>query len=234
MKHLTTCLITLAAGVAFMSSATAEDKKENIDVSTLKGKVSYGIGLNIGATLKNQGLNLDNVDPKILGQGIADVFAGKEPLISPATLQLAMQEFQRKMAKAQKERAEKSREAGDKYLADNKKKKGVIVTKSGLQYEVIKKGDGATPKASDTVKTHYHGTLINGTVFDSSVDRDKPATFPVGRVIAGWTEALQLMKVGDKWKLTIPSELAYGKRGSPPKIAPDSVLVFEIELLGIE
>ncbi len=220
-----------------MSFATAEDKKENkenIDLSTLKGKVSYGIGLNIGSVLKNQGMNLDNVDPKILGRAIADVFEGKEPLVSPATLQLAMQEFQRNMAKAQKTKAEQSRKAGDKYLAENKKKKGVIVTKSGLQYEIIKKGDGATPKSSDTVKTHYHGTLIDGTVFDSSVARDMPATFPVGRVIAGWTEALQLMKVGDKWKLTIPSELAYGKRGSPPKIAPDSVLVFEIELLGIE
>ncbi len=124
MKHLTTCLITLAAGVAFMSFATAEDKKENkenIDLSTLKGKVSYGIGLNIGSVLKNQGMNLDNVDPKILGRAIADVFEGKEPLVSPATLQLAMQEFQRNMAKAQKTKAEQSRKSGDNYLAKNKK-----------------------------------------------------------------------------------------------------------------
>ncbi|MCH7990113.1 MAG: FKBP-type peptidyl-prolyl cis-trans isomerase [Planctomycetes bacterium] len=134
-------------------------------------------------------------------------------------------------------RAEQAKAAGKKgkdFLAANKKKKGVVTLKSGLQYLVLKQGTGKKPKATDRVKTHYHGTLIDGTVFDSSVQREMPATFPVNGVIKGWIEALQLMNVGSKWKLFIPSELAYGKRGSPPKIAPDSVLIFEIELLGIE
>jgi FKBP-type peptidyl-prolyl cis-trans isomerase FklB len=140
----------------------------------------------------------------------------------------------KKLKANQAENASAAGKNGREFLAANKKKKGVVTLKSGLQYQVIKQGTGKTPKATDRVKTHYHGTSIDGTVFDSSVQRKMPATFPVNRVIKGWIEALQLMKVGSKWKLFIPSELAYGRRGSPPKIAPDSVLIFEIELLGIE
>ena len=120
------------------------------------------------------------------------------------------------------------------FLTANAKKEGVKVLPSGLQYKVIKSGSGKTPKATDSVKVHYHGTLIDGTVFDSSVDRGEPITFPVNGVIKGWTEALQLMKEGDKWQLFIPSDLAYGERGAPPKIAPNSTLVFEVELLAVE
>ena len=123
---------------------------------------------------------------------------------------------------------------GDSFLAQNAKKEGVKTTASGLQYKVIKSGTGATPKLSDGVKVHYHGTLINGTVFDSSVERGEPISFPVSGVIAGWTEALQLMKVGDKWQLFIPAKLAYGEQSPTPKIAPNSALIFEVELLGIE
>lgn len=233
MKYLATCLMTFAAGAVLLSYAPADEKekKPEIDVKSVKGKVSYGIGLSIGNNMKSNGMDLD---PVALGQGIADAFSGDKPLVSQEAFQLAMQEFQREIAKKQKEMSEKAKEAGEKYLEENKKKDGVKVTDSGLQYEVIKSGEGPSPKATDKVTTHYHGTLIDGTVFDSSVERDEPATFAVNRVIPGWTEALQLMKVGDKWKLTIPSELAYGKRGSPPRIAPDSVLIFEVELLGVE
>lgn len=124
--------------------------------------------------------------------------------------------------------------AGDAFLAENAKKEGVKTTSSGLQYKILKAGTGPSPKATDTVKVHYHGTLINGTVFDSSVQRGEPISFPVQRVIPGWVEALQLMKVGDKWQLVIPPDLAYGAEGSSPEIAPNSTLIFEVELLGIE
>jgi FKBP-type peptidyl-prolyl cis-trans isomerase FklB len=124
--------------------------------------------------------------------------------------------------------------AGESFLAENAKKEGVKTTASGLQYKVIKSGTGASPRLADTVKVHYHGTLIDGTVFDSSVERGEPISFPVGGVIAGWVEALQLMKVGDKWQLFIPAKLAYGEQSPSPKIAPNSTLLFEVELLGIE
>ena len=130
--------------------------------------------------------------------------------------------------------AARNKQEGEKFLAENKKKKGVTTLKSGLQYEVLKTGSGPSPKVTDRVRTHYHGTLVDGTVFDSSVERDMPATFNVNGVIAGWTEALKLMKVGDKWRLFLPSNLAYGVRGSLPKIGPNTTLIFEVELLGIE
>jgi FKBP-type peptidyl-prolyl cis-trans isomerase len=133
-----------------------------------------------------------------------------------------------------KSAGDKNKKEGEAYLAANAKKPGVKTTESGLQYKVLKAGDGATPKKTDTVRVHYHGTLTDGTVFDSSVERKQPAEFPVNRVIPGWTEALQLMKVGDKWQVTIPSDLAYGEQGTPGgPIGPNSVLVFEVELLDI-
>ena len=138
------------------------------------------------------------------------------------------------MAAKQRTAGGQNQRDGVAFLAANKAKQGVVALPSGLQYQVIKKGAGPTPKVTDTVRTHYHGTLINGTVFDSSVERGEPAEFPVGGVIRGWTEALQLMKVGDKWRLVIPPELAYGPRGAGGKIGPNAVLVFEIELLGIK
>ena len=130
--------------------------------------------------------------------------------------------------------AQVGREKGEAFLAENAKKEGVKTLPSGLQYTVVKSGTGATPKLNDNVRTHYHGTLVNGTVFDSSVERGQPTVFPVGGVIRGWTEALQLMKVGDKWRIVVPSELAYGPDGAPPVIGPHAVLIFDVELLGIE
>jgi FKBP-type peptidyl-prolyl cis-trans isomerase FklB len=153
-------------------------------------------------------------------------------------MQQALTTFRANQQKKQQERqqaqAKQNKQEGEAFLAENKKKKGVTTLPSGLQYQVIRSGKGASPKASDTVVTHYHGTLINGKVFDSSVDRGQPATFPVARVIKGWTEALQKMKVGDKWKIYVPSQLAYGAAGAPPKIGPDSALIFDIELLEIK
>lgn len=202
---------------------------------TLEQKVSYGIGLNIGNQLKQDDLKLD---VKLLSEGIADALSGAEPKISPQELQAAMMEFQQQMqakmmAKAAAAGTE-NKTAGDKFLAENKQAEGVKVTDSGLQYKVLTEGDGPMPKATDKVKTHYRGTLLDGTVFDSSYDRGEPVTFPVNGVIPGWTEALQLMKVGSKWKLFIPSELAYGERGAGQMIGPNQTLVFEVELLGIE
>jgi FKBP-type peptidyl-prolyl cis-trans isomerase len=136
--------------------------------------------------------------------------------------------------KAQQEEGAKASEAGKKFLADNGKRAGVQTTASGLQYEILKEGNGPKPLATDTVVVHYHGTTIEGKVFDSSVDRKQPAKFPVNQVIPGWTEALQLMPVGSKWKLVIPSEIAYGERGAGAEIKPNSVLVFEVELLEIK
>jgi FKBP-type peptidyl-prolyl cis-trans isomerase FklB len=202
---------------------------------TLEQKVSYGIGLNIGNQLKQDDLNLD---VKLLSEGIADALSGAEPKINPQELQAAMMEFQQQMQAKMTAKAaaagEENKVAGEKFLAENKKAEGVKITDSGLQYQVLNAGDGPMPKATDKVKTHYRGTLLDGTVFDSSYDRGEPVTFPVNGVIAGWTEALQLMKVGSKWKLFIPSELAYGERGAGQMIGPNQTLVFEVELLGIE
>lgn len=211
--------------------------------TTVKERVSYGFGLNIGRNLSRQGVELDF---EILARGLKDGLSGADAAVSDDDLEAAMLAFQKELqAKAAEKRlaadpllkatADKNRKDGEAFLAANGKKPGVTTTKSGLQYQVIKSGTGKTPKATDVVKTHYHGTLIDGKVFDSSVDRGEPATFPVNGVIAGWTEALQLMKVGDKWRLTVPSELAYGlspRPGGP--IGPNAVLVFDVELLGIE
>ena len=153
--------------------------------------------------------------------------AGKKQLLTDQELSAALQAFQKEIQKAM---VQKNKD----YLVENAKKEGIKVLNSGLQYKVLTAGDGASPKATDTVKTHYEGKLIDGTVFDSSIRRGQPATFPVNGVIKGWTEALQLMKVGDKWQLFVPSDLAYGSRGAGNSIGPDATLIFEVELLGIE
>ena len=214
--------------------AAAKKKDDSIELKTLKQKVSYGIGLNIGRSIARDGLD---IDADLLAQGIKDIMADKKPRLEDEEVRAALVEFQKQMnAKASEKdklAADKNKKAGEAFLAANKKKEGVVTTKSGLQYKILRAGKGATPKATDRVRTHYHGTLIDGTVFDSSVD-DEPVTFGVGGVIPGWTEALQLMKVGGKWKLFIPSELAYKASGSGTKIGPNSTLIFEIELLAIE
>jgi len=222
------CSFCMLAGAIFAQDdkpvRTTAVQTAQPEIKTVNGKVSYGIGQNIGRQLRSQGFD---IDVKLLARGLADGLAQKKPLVS-------QKDFQEAIAALQDQIRAKREKEGVDFLAANKKKKGVITTKSGLQYQILKAGTGRSPTAADTVKTHYHGTLIDGTVFDSSVKRGKPAKFPVNGVIKGWTEALQLMKVGAKWKLFIPSDLAYGMRGSPPDIAPNSVLVFEIELLVIE
>jgi FKBP-type peptidyl-prolyl cis-trans isomerase len=219
----------LALGL-FVSSVPAQDKP---DLTNPKQKMSYAIGLDIATSLKRQDID---VDAKALTAGIADEFAGK-PALTEQEMKAAIMDLQKSaMARAeekQKAAAEKNLKAGEAFLAANAKKEGVKTTASGLQYKVIKAGTGASPKPTDTVKVHYTGTLVDGTVFDSSVERGTPATFPVKGVIPGWTEALQLMKVGDKWQLVIPAKLAYGEDGPGP-IGPNSTLIFEVELLGIE
>lgn len=206
-------------------------------LKTSKDKLGYAIGLNIAKNMKQQGVN-DSITVAALAKALEDIFKGNQPLLSDAEAGQILQEFsmsmQAKMSAEQSKAGQANAEAGRKFLEENKKKPGVVVLPSGLQYVVIKEGTGAMPTATDKVKTHYHGTLITGEVFDSSVERGEPISFPVNGVIKGWTEALQLMKVGSKWKLFIPSDLAYGERGAGQQIGPNSALIFEVELLDIE
>ena len=195
-----------------------------------RDSASYALGVRIAQNLKQQ--NFDKLDPAIIQRGINDVFNNKAIALPDAMLDQCIGTYQQKASSA---KASVAKAEGQKFLAENAKRKGVITTKSGLQYEIIRAGtDTVKPTINNKVKCHYHGTLINGTVFDSSVDRGEPISFEVGGVIAGWTEALQLMTVGSKWKLYIPSELAYGDRAAGDKIAPGSTLIFEVEILGIE
>ena len=201
---------------------------------TLKDKVSYAIGLDIGSSLKGQSID---VDSDILIKGINDALSGAKPLLSREQIQEAMMTFQKEhaaemLAKQKKVAAENAAE-GAAFLAENAKKPGVITLPSGLQYKVLTKGTGESPSINDKVTVNYEGTLIDGTVFDSSYKRGKPITFPVGAVIKGWTEALQKMKVGSKWRLFVPAELAYGSQNRGP-IAPGSTLIFDVELISIE
>lgn len=190
--------------------------------------VSYSLGVNIGENIKAQ---FPDIDLNNFETAIKDVLDNKkEPKISGADAQKLIQEF---FKKQQAKASESVIEEGKKFLLDNAKRNEVTTLESGLQYEILKTGEGPKPSLNDQVTTHYHGTLIDGTVFDSSVDRGEPATFPVSGVIKGWTEALQLMSVGSKWKLFVPYDLAYGERGAGPKIGPFTTLIFEVELIKI-
>ena len=215
----------------FASSVQGQDKP---DLTNPKQRTSYAIGLDIATNLKAREIDLD---AKALAAGIADALADK-PALKPEEMREVLMKLQQEMmAKGEtknKADSEKNLKAGDAFLAENGKKEGVKTTASGLQYKVLKSGSGASPKKSDLVKVHYHGTLIDGKVFDSSVQRGEPVTFQVDGVIPGWVEALQLMKVGDKWQLCIPAKLAYGPNVPDPLIGPNATLVFEVELLGIE
>lgn len=193
--------------------------------------VSYGIGRQMGDQLAAD--PFDGVNPQAVAAGLLDALDGKESTVSQEAMQKAFQEMNEIMQQKQAEQAKVAAEAGVKFLEENAKKEGITVTESGLQYEIITEGTGEKPSAESVVSTHYHGTLVDGTVFDSSVDRGTPAEFPVNRVIAGWTEALQLMPTGSKWRLYIPHNLAYGEHGSGGKIAPYSTLIFDVELLEI-
>jgi FKBP-type peptidyl-prolyl cis-trans isomerase len=221
-----------ALGLFAQDPKPAEPPK--LDPAAVKTKASYAIGHNIGSEFKENGFELD-VDELVTG--LKEALAGKESKLKPAELQQVMTAFRESIQAQQKVKAEaaaqKNKAAGEKFLAENAKKEGVKVTESGLQYKVVKEGTGASPKATDKVNVHYHGTLLDGTVFDSSVQREEPVSFPLNQVIKGWTEGLQLMKVGGKTTFYIPSDLAYGESERGPG-GPHSTLVFEVELLDIE
>jgi FKBP-type peptidyl-prolyl cis-trans isomerase FklB len=216
------------------TATAAKPAATPVTLKTQKDKISYAIGMNIGAGMKKDGLD---IDPNVLSQGIKDVLAGSKPLMTDAEAQTVMTEFRTEMMKKKQEEAQRvgdaNKQQGQQFLAANKGKEGVVTTASGLQYKVLKEGTGPKPTATDTVTVNYRGTLINGTEFDSSYKRNEPATFGVGQVIKGWTEALQLMPVGSKWQLFIPSDLAYGERSPGAEIGPNSTLIFDVELLSI-
>jgi len=204
-------------------------------LTTDKEKGSYAIGLNIGNSIKQQPLDLDL--PSLL-RGIKDAATGATPALSDADIEAALKTMQAQAQQKHEEEMQKLGEAnmkeGEAFLAANKTKDGVVTTASGLQYKILTAGTGEKPTASDTVVCNYKGTLVNGTEFDSSYKRGQPAEFPVGRVIPGWTEALQMMPVGSKWQLFIPANLAYGMRSPAPAIPPNSTLIFEVELISIK
>lgn len=191
-------------------------------------KISYALGLSIGNNFRSTGIK--EVDFDSFLKGLKDVMNEVPVAMSYEEAQHVMNEY---FTKLQADRLELNKKAGDEFLAINKKKAGVVTLASGLQYEIIKEGNGSKPAATDQVECHYHGTLIDGTVFDSSVERGEPATFGVNQVIPGWVEALQLMPEGSKWRLFIPSNLAYGERGAGQSIEPNSALIFEVEILNI-
>jgi FKBP-type peptidyl-prolyl cis-trans isomerase FklB len=200
----------------------------------LQDRASYIIGLNLGKSLKAQEVPCTT---DVLMQGLRDGLSGNPPALSESEIQTAMQAFQQQLASKQEEKnkvvGDKTKQEGDAFLATTKSKAGVKTTASGLQYEVLKEGTGAAPKPTDEVTVNYEGTLLDGTIFDSSYKRNEPATFPVNGVIPGWTEALQLMKPGSKYKLYIPASLAYGDKGAGGAIGPNATLVFQVELLSV-
>lgn len=227
MNLYTACKIGLAAGLLSASVAAS-------DLSTEKERVSYMIGMDMA----NQLFQIkDEIDVQVMMRAVSDVLGERETALTPEQADQVRNAFieklQNRAAEEQAEIAKANREEGERFLAENGRREGVITTESGLQYEVLRAGDGPRPSLNDQVRVHYVGTLIDGTKFDSSYDRGQPATFPLNGVIAGWTEALQLMPVGSKYKLFIPSDLAYGDRGTPGPIGPNATLIFEVELLEI-
>ncbi len=213
-----------------------------LTLKTQKEKASYALGMNLGSNLKRQGVQ-GHVDPALAARGLKDALAGNKSLLTDdetrnVLMQLQTELNQQRQAQAQAEQAKAheagapNRKAGEEFLAANKTKEGVVTLPSGLQYKILKQGDGPKPTAADTVTCNYRGTLLNGTEFDASEKHGGPASFPLGRVIKGWTEALQLMPVGSKWQLFIPPDLAYGD-AAPPEIGPGSTLIFEVELVSI-
>ncbi|ARS35242.1 FKBP-type peptidyl-prolyl cis-trans isomerase [Pontibacter actiniarum] len=197
----------------------------------LKEKISYIIGRDMATNLKKQGIE---VEAESFMKGLKDVQAGNASSLSQQEVQEAMMALQQEMAQKQSAAGNENKQAGEEFLAANKSKEGVHTLPSGLQYMVLQEGTGKSPSANDTVTTHYHGTLIDGTTFDSSYERGQPATFPVNGVIAGWTEALQKMKEGAKWRLFVPANLAYGAQGAGDVIGPNSTLIFDVELLQVK
>lgn len=233
MRLFVTCLV----GFLFVSQLCAQENLEILKpagASAISDVASYAIGLNLGAQLAGEQVTAADLNKEDLLRGILDSLESKEMAVSKEQLQAAMEEFSKKMQARYAERSKRKLEEANKYLEENKKKEGVQVTQTGLQYKVIKAGNGAAPIATSQVSVHYEGKLLNGQVFDSSIRRGQPASFGVSQVIPGWTEALQRMKVGDKWMLFIPPGLAYGERGSPGGIGPNEALIFEVELLEVK
>ena len=224
-----------AAPAATTRRAPAAKSPAPPALTTQKDKFSYALGMNLGTSLRKQSVP---VDPNILARGLKDSLAGGKTALTEDQAQATLMEVQTEMRKKQQEQmrvaGEASKKEGAAFLAANKSKDGVITLPSGLQYKILTQGTGPKPTASESVVCNYRGTLINGTEFDSSYKRGEPATFPVSGVIKGWTEALQLMPVGSKWQLFVPSDLAYGERSPSPEIGPDSTLIFEVELLSIQ
>lgn len=199
--------------------------------NTIELRASYGVGRQMGDQLASN--PFEGVDAEAVAQGVLDALNGKDSQVARTDLEEAFRIIGTRMQEKQEAQTRMQAKAGEQFLAENAKKAGVTVTASGLQYEIVTAGTGEKPTAKSRVKTHYHGTLIDGTVFDSSYNRGQPIDFAVGGVIAGWTEALQLMPVGSKWRLYIPHNLAYGERGAGASIAPFSALIFDVELLEI-
>lgn len=231
-------LKSLAYALAFVLTVGAagcqnSGTKGTSKLTTKNDSVSYALGVLMGEGNKQQlkgAPGVDSLDKDILLSAFQTAFKGDSVNIKPEVANGIVQKYFTDIAAAE---GAKNLKTGEDFLAANKSKQGVVTTASGLQYEIIKEGTGPKPTANDQVKCHYHGTTIEGKVFDSSVERGEPATFPVGQVIPGWTEALQLMPVGSKWKLYVPAALAYGERGAGPDIKPNSALIFEVELLEI-
>lgn len=208
------------------SVIAAEPKLDND-----KSKFSYAIGVSIGRQIKGDGLDVDSA---ALTQAITDMINGTPPRLKPEEMQAAVENMQKKRNEQKQAMADKNLKSGKDFLAKNKKEKGVTELPNGMQYKVIKEGNGKQPKPTDTVSVHYRGTLISGTVFDSSIDRGEPATFPLNGVIKGWQEILPMMKEGAKWQVFIPASLAYGENGAGASIGPNETLIFEIELLSVK
>ena len=230
MKHPSTGGLTVFAIVALGACQAGS----NVDLESFEGRSSYAVGVDIGNNLERTGVELD-----LSGvlRGISDVLEGREPQLTNEEIGQVLQQLSARMQAAQEQQfgevAQRNVAEGQAFLAENGQREGVVTTETGLQYEVLTLGDGPRPSATDQVLVNYRGTLIDGTEFDSSYERGEPATFPVNRVIDGWTEALQLMHVGSKYRLVVPANLAYGEWGSGPVIGPNATLIFEVELLEI-
>ncbi|MGD0036955.1 MAG: FKBP-type peptidyl-prolyl cis-trans isomerase [Bacteroidota bacterium] len=223
--------IAIAIALSLFVGTAMTQKKEV--PKTTKEKVSYSIGINVGKEMKLRMQEL-NINQAFLLQGIKDAINSSTTAMSEKEMETTLAAFQKEMMAKMQAIAEKNKKEGETFLAANKKKDGVITLPSGLQYKILKTGSGPKPTASQTVSCNYRGTLIDGKEFDSSYKRGEPAEFPVGQVIKGWVEALQLMPVGSKWQLFIPSDLAYGPNGQGQIIGPNATLIFDIELLSIK
>ena len=233
MKKLIGIFIALL--MIAISCTSSEKAVETPQLTDYMDTVSYSVGVDIGKSFRLQEMD---IDPDAMARGLSDAFSDKETALTDEEIQSTLinfrQVFQQKQREVAERKAQEAAVAEETYLAESASKEGVVSLPSGLQYKVITPGDGPSPLKTDKVKVHYKGSLADGTIFDSSYDRGQPTSFTVSGVIKGWTEALLLMQVGSKWELTIPSKLGYGTRGSGGKIPPNSTLLFEVELLGIE